>query len=221
MNTNRQRAIDFLRCAEIDLASSRCLYFCEHYSASIYHLQQAVEKTLKSILFWLHKDAHVSHKTMTACIKILDIEKFLPLISDPNLQKIIKDIIRIDECESALEACARRSLLEIKNNISFLVDLKHEIEKIIQSSDHQQLSEEDKLECMTFLRWGLIISILAYYLAPHEALTRYPDNKITPMDYYPGNLGIVDVAPDFCDILQTMIVSLHTEYGASPTILQK
>lgn len=216
-----QRAIDFLRCAEIDLASSRCLYFCEHYSTSIYHLQQAVEKTLKSILFWLGKDVRVSHKTMTACVKILDVEKSLPIISDSSIKKMIEDIIRIDECESALEACARRKSSEIMSNINFLIELKNEIEKLILTVDHQQFSEEEKKEALALLRWGLIISILAYYLAPHEVFTRYPDKKITPKDYYPGNLGIVDIAPDLCDILHDVILTLFSEYGESPMILER
>lgn len=215
------RAIGFLRCAEIDLASSRCLFFFEHYSTSIYHLQQAVEKTLKSILYWQGKGVRISHKTMAACIKILDIEKFLPIFTDINVQNMIREIISIDECESVLEICARRTLPEIMKNISFLVELKNDIEKIIRVLDHQQFSEEDKKESLAFLKWGLIISILAYYLAPHEVFTRYPDKKITPMDYYPGNLGIVDIAPDFCDLLHSVIIILYTEYGVSPIILEK
>jgi HEPN domain-containing protein len=215
-----KRAIDFLRCAEIDLASSRCLYFCEHYSTSVYHLQQAVEKTLKSILFWLGKDVRVGHKTMTACVKILDIEKALPTILDPNIKKMIEDIIRIDECKPALEVCARRTYTEILSNIKLLIKIKNEIEKLIPTMDQQQFSDEEKKEMVAILRWGLTISILAYYLAPHQAFTRYPDDTITPLDYHPDKLGIVDIAPYFCNILHDVILSLFSEYGESPMILE-
>lgn len=43
-----QHILDWLECADDDLASARLLYHNKHYSNSLYHLQQSVEKATKA-----------------------------------------------------------------------------------------------------------------------------------------------------------------------------
>jgi hypothetical protein len=222
-NTANKMSIDFLRCAEIDLVSSRCLYMFDNYSTSIYHLQQAVEKTLKSMLLFQGKSlAELKHhKTMLACSNFLGIDKALELIPDKNLAGRIRNIFEFEKRSSDLEACARCTYDEIFKNITNLFGLLKDVEVQLSTGLEIQLPNEEKVEIIAMLRWSLFISILAYYLAPHEAYTRYPDGIITPLDYSPDKLGIVRIAPQFCDFLHIIIVKQYKLYGESPTILDQ
>jgi hypothetical protein len=217
---SKQLAISFLGCAEIDLVSSRCLFIFGHYSSSIYHLQQAVEKTLKSILFWDGKDTRgLSHKTMMACVRVLDLDKILHKHFTPEVVNKIEKIINFENCPSDMEVCARKTYDEISGNILELLKQKSSLEQTISNEKLPQLTEEEKEAMSAFLSWGLAIAIMAYYLAPHEAFTRYPDGKLTPLDYQPDKLGIVRIAPDFCDILHGIIIMQYQTYGLAPILL--
>lgn len=78
-NTNNDhiyRAIEWVEIAEADLKTSRHLYEIGDYSNSIYHLQQAVEKGVKSIILYLDVEGKATDDYLRKKVGHFDTYKY-------------------------------------------------------------------------------------------------------------------------------------------------
>ena len=135
----------FLEIAKTDLRAAKCL-FCEKlYPQSVFHLQQSIEKAVKSFGIWNkiisetearnavgHKAWKVYSKTLSGFKKkVVELEKFLE--TSPRLKKVrfMKEL-KLAEMKNNLDNFQRMSLDEYGWDASFS---KKELKNIIKEID--------------------------------------------------------------------------------------
>jgi len=208
-----------LDCSKRDLDAFEILYEKgDQYANSIYHLQQSVEKLLKS---WGLKSgkitpsdlrgkiSHDSSKVMEIWIEkwIDDLEEdetllsffnMIPSIEKPRLSKDINEIYEMDK-----DSIRNLSSEEIKNFLdsSSEIDFFELIEKLEDHINHIKLDFRKKrsLEITKVISKDKINFFKMYTLSKitylHNFSTRYPDGDPKPEDYNKKDLGIVKEAP--------------------------
>lgn len=219
---NAKLAKEYLQVAKQDLEAARLLNKKKIFSLSIYHLQQAIEKTAKccgAIFFGMSKKDLKGYNHKSPLVFIEAVKKELHSINslysqNEDLSKTIEDAKDI----------INKSLLNIarldKDKISQLLNYAQNIKKVTNKEEivsvifliYSILSDDEKGESAPILLlqvYGLLnfvaevinlyfLSILTY---PHESYTRYPDGKMKPEDYN-ENLGIVQMCKDICNSLE-------------------
>ncbi|MEM3908054.1 MAG: HEPN domain-containing protein, partial [Nitrososphaerota archaeon] len=205
---NRDLAMEFLKCAKEDIEATKLLYEERLIPLSVYHLQQAVEKTTKAYalalsIVTIRELREIEHKSPLVFIKLL---KKRWVVSYINLLKIlypqmIKDF-DIDEVEKIIRN-KQKELAEIPKNvtISYLTSIKemrNDLPKIyLQVKKFVDLlkpltndqTENLKRALEATFSSGTVTSFISLYLLsvityPHYIFTRYPDGEIKPSDYY-------------------------------------
>ena len=197
---NKNLAEKFLKISEMDLAVSKLLYEHEYYAASIFHLQQASEKSIKSFGLYFNiiseKDiGDIKHST-AKFFEIMFKKSFVGQILDKlNFDGIAKDY-KIDD---------KRVSYTKEETIAYLKGLSKDNAKVVHSTSSELNSTINLIDNIVNKLKGTfnnepskIISILLYSLiftrlSYHEVPTRYPTNYGSPLDYKRGKLGIIDV----------------------------
>ena len=212
-------AKDFFCEGKKDLIRSKRSYSEQDFSDSIYHLQQATEKIMKSYglaqgIFSKKDLRDINHQTPKAFIKMVQEEKIQIYLQSlkrmhPNLNIDMSGLKKVVETKDK-----ELALLTIEQ-INVLLNLSKKIEKALDKTNLDKtlkniLPDLAKAQGkkVTYPSFSIIksstIFIKMYLIAaityPHEAFTRYPDRGIKPSQYI-EDLGIVKAAPQIFEIL--------------------
>jgi HEPN domain-containing protein len=243
-NTEKQKensdlATGFLNCAKDDVEATKLLYEKRLFSLSVYHLQQAVEKTTKAcalLLSIVSKEEliEIKHKSPLTFIKFLKKSwaiKYIDLIKmlNPEIKTNVDDVEKI--INEKQDELARMSKTVIR---SFLTSIE-KIRVILQTQMYPRIviflaffdllkpllrerTENFKKSFDEIFRSGMVTSFISLYLLsvityPHYAFTRYPDGGIKPSDYYSGRLEIVECVNDILSEVEICINALEQDYG--------
>ncbi|MEM0328696.1 MAG: HEPN domain-containing protein [Thermoproteota archaeon] len=233
---NRNLAMGFLKCAKDDIAATKLLYENQVFSLSVYHLQQAVEKTTKAyglILSIISKEElmEIKHKSPLVFIKLLEkswVTKYIGIIKmlNPEIKTNIDDVEKI--INEKQDELAKMPKTVIR---SFLTSIQ-KMKVILQTQIHPWIvisldllkpllcgqTEKLKKSIDEVFRSGVITSFIGLYLLsvityPHYIFTRYPDGEIKPSDYYSSRLEIVECITDILSEVEACINALEQDYG--------
>jgi|GEM_PF-5535601 len=144
-------SLDFLNASIADLKASQILYEHELYALSIFHLQQAIEKALKSILLflkmfpreedlesWLSKE--VGHYVMENIGKI--ILKYVQTSFSGAPAPINEEVISVFT-KKLVEEYEKEALRKLKHiDLIKIKDLEKIFDLIIKSCDEQRLIQK-------------------------------------------------------------------------------
>ena len=228
---NRPLAIEFLEVAEQDMKASEVLYDQELYALSTFHLQQAIEKTVKSIgyLYGISDARSLEHTSAKGLIKILEqyrefvtpffeLAKVLTQVSMPSISETLAQAkggledLSADPKWLRIEYERIQSFLSIADQLRQGVNAKFEE---IKESISQSIPQNYFKAFERSLRFALDY-ITLYFLATltfcHESCTRYPDDKrILKPKEYSSELGIVKASPRIREHLQEVLENLKQE----------
>lgn len=209
MNDRRNSVIggQYLRCAQLDIESCTILYNFGLYSSSVYHLQQAAEKTAKAFLLlgggdvtpedlkthdfstWLKRDFQRRKRK--------SIGRNAPSEGFDALSKLMR------ESEQSLGRTSHEEIIEA-------FDLfKKGAFKGIKAMSKETMNEKE-VKGLSAIYAALTTFLL--FTQPHEQSTRYPDRELKPWEY-DENLGIVKGLPDLLDVVKSFISSLNQFVG--------
>jgi HEPN domain-containing protein len=216
--------IHFLNEATRDVKSCKILFSKKQYPHAVYHLQQAVEKTIKGYVLlegFYHADElkEIStHQSPLIIFKAIVLKTGLK-----NLAKNLEDktmISRINNTESAIAnedkrlEVARTSQSEIAGLLSQLRSYRKTAELLEREVGNRLIeSGWDPISKPSFQTVATLpaIMILAIITFPHWSYTRYPDGKMTPNDYS-DKLGIVHETHTLTLILDQEIKNLAAAF---------
>lgn len=199
---------DFLNIAKNDLEDYKNLMEKKSYPNAIYHLQQSVEKTIKSMCFFIFVDfkpksvGHDFSNIMPLFKKarvLSDLLKEFYITIENKLNKYFDDKIKIFG-NTKIDLSNFRNEIDDKN---FLRDFKKRMIKITSENSagvpfflsmfanfKNQIKETsdgaDKISLYNNILYSSELFIFHMILSPHEDSTRYPNNdksKMGPEDY--------------------------------------
>jgi len=234
---NRDLAMGFLNCAKDDIRAVKILYEKQLLSLSVYHLQQAVEKTTKAYALALsvvttRELKEIKHKGPLTFIKLLKKKWAMAYI---NLVKTLNPNVNvniIDKVEKIINK-EQKELAEMPKTVicTYLNSVK-QMRNILQKQMYPQIdkainllepllheeTENLKKAIDAALRTGIVASFISLYLLSvitysHSTFTRYPDGEIKPSDYYSRRLEIVECINDILSEVEICVNALEQEYG--------
>ncbi|NYZ75860.1 HEPN domain-containing protein [Candidatus Micrarchaeota archaeon] len=218
---NVNLVLEYLDCAEMDLAASEKLYQEQIFSLSAYHLQQAVEKTAKAQALLLgvvtRKEliGKVSHESPQIFIELLKKEwvvEFTSIIKviDPSAKTDSSGLSKIVDSKDETLEIARKPYKEI-------MELTESIDKIKQATSDKMLNVMNTMlegydiplpESFSAVWAFLDLYMLSMVTYPHATFTRYPDGELKPKDYVKG-LGIVDATPELIEKMKVVMPAIR------------
>jgi HEPN domain-containing protein len=226
----------FLACARADLQAASLLQENQMLSVSVYHLQQAVEKTTKAYALALNAITpgelrKIGHKSPLTFIRILRKRWAVKYIG--ILQSLYPDIkTNTSELETLIET-KQEELAQLPRDVILKwmslgakirsglqsEDINKKIALVLDSLPNLLSNVVPANELESSLRtaranFDLGISlcfanlyILSVLTYPHFSFTRYPDGKILPSDYVSG-LGIVDCEAEILPEVESTMAAL-------------
>ncbi|MDD4984212.1 MAG: HEPN domain-containing protein [Dehalococcoidales bacterium] len=221
----KRLSIAFLDEAERDVKSCRTLHSKKIYSHSVYHLQQAVEKSMKGYclgLGILSIQEIRSHDTPYVLLKGLFEKTGMKSILESS-DKDTKD--RFDKAWDAIEnpekrlEIARLPFQQIMDNLRDIDNYQSISKRIGILLSQLAVQVKGKSEPLPPEISTLSIMASLYILGtasfPHEEFTRYPDRQMTPVDYV-CDLGIVKAVTKMTDYLTRSIKELRDQLTQLP-----
>jgi len=209
-----------IRASRDDLNVSKILYNRHNYSASVYHLQQSVEKATKAFciatgLITASEAKRIGHESLHGHFLYADkLSSFIPQLGriDPRLNA---DISKIGEVESKRLEMARLDRNGIEGLLASLDAVDKSMEDFLsqlglwaqsrvmrgakEKSTSMRPSSKDttrsiarRIELSRSIPFLFVASAITF---PHEEFTRYPDREIKPWDYG-KSMGIVACTPE-------------------------
>ena len=240
MNLPAARA--FLDCAKTDRKSCELLLEKGVYPHAVYHLQQSVEKTLKSYLFsigaiTMSELKTMGHSTPEGFVKLLQNPIFSPFfeqIEQTAAGKVENSPEKITELRVSIQQNPSFAFISAEQIKQFLGQ-KEKIEALMKTLDPMLNNPTIASESAEQLRTKLGIAELKapkpyeisrkrgfalvplFYLAlitfSHEQTTRYPiPDKIQPAQYVP-ELGLVSSMPVLLKELDEVLSSFTEMYN--------
>lgn len=208
-------AENLIKCSEIDFECARDLFKSEkkHYSAILYHIQQAVEKLAKAELT-LRKQLNpkelreVNHRTPNAFM--FSLEK---VRKDEKLNSFLSPHLDVNAVEKAkgyiknpteIKKSDKDTLLKMMNFYDDvfkplgLADLMFQEALMSPISDMIKENPEERRDVymrLFFLSW------ITFFFAEE---TRYPDGEIKPFEYNETN-SFVQIIPDFLNKIEGIL----------------
>lgn len=220
----RKLGIDFLYEATRDVKSCKLLYSKKLYPHAVYHLQQAVEKSIKGYVLseGYFKTTEIKEITthysplvmIKAVLEKTGIKNLAEKLSDKSLLTKIKDAEAAIDNEEERIKIARINQDEIRELISHKEEYQKMTSMIEQGFAKDFIDIGSGSSPISFLKAVssmMTIMILAIITFPHEAYTRYPNGKMTPNNY-DKQLGIVRETPRIARLLESEIKSLEEFY---------
>jgi len=204
----------YLNAARTDLKACRILYGRSMYSLSVYHLQQAMEKSSKAWILYLGVITEddlkrpIGHRTPRA---------FLKLLNESDIGKMTRGLIEYLNLRVSTDTSGYRDLVERKyseitamdyESIKVLLDILDKIEKAVA----EQLKElkpllksfevpDSILEVPIAFAYLWLVASITF---PHSETTRYPSKNFGPSDYT-QDLGIVKALPELVKIAEKCV----------------
>jgi HEPN domain-containing protein len=234
---NRDLAMGFLNCAKDDIRAVKILYEKQLLPLSIYHLQQAVEKTTKAYALALsvvttRELKEIKHKgplTFTKLLKKKWAAVYINLVKNlnPNVNVSIIDKVEkiINKEQKELAEMPKTVICTYLNSVKQMRNILQkqmypQIDKAINLLEpllHEE-TENLKKAIDAALRTGIVASFISLYLLSvitysHSTFTRYPDGEIKPSDYYSRRLEIVECINDILSEVEICVNALEQEYG--------
>jgi len=232
---NLSLAMVFISTAKEDLEASKLLFDKKLYPSSIFHLQQAAEKTTKAYglgLFVLEKadlkgPDGIGHKTPLAFVKMINNKWILPFVAlmkslYPNLETDVDELEKIahkkqlelaksnkDQIKEVLEL-NRNLEIKLENVMPSILDRINSVLEMTSSlwEDSREISRRFRFEESRRLYFSLLpLFLLSIFTFPHFNYTRYPDLEMRPQEYN-EDLGIVKLATEIQAILENSIEQL-------------
>ena len=224
----RDLGASFLNEAKRDIKSCKILNSKKVYPHAVYHLQQAVEKSVKGYVllegyFNVTELGEITtHRSplvmMKATLERTGIKGLAKISKDTTLMHIIETAEATMSSEEKRIEIAKISQKEIKG-------LYSQIEEYRKMSCLLESSVSDGLAVIGFglaatslfqnVSTMIALLILAIITFPHEAYTRYPDpdGKMSPYNYE-KKLSIVSETPRIVRLLEKEIGTLQKLYEA-------
>ncbi len=216
--------IDFLNEVTRDIRSCKLLYSKKLYPHAVYHLQQAIEKSIKGyvLLEGYFKITELREITthqsplvlMKAVLEKTGIKKLAEISDDTMLKNKIEDAEATIANEGKRIEIAKTSKEEIKRLYSRREEYQKTSNLIAQLLNNGLVNIGiSPLPASLFQNISAIVTImiLAIITFPHESYTRYPDGKLTPNDY-DRRLGIVCETPKIIRLLEVEVKNLQEYY---------
>lgn len=220
----RKLGVDFLHEATRDVKSCKLLYSKKLYPHAVYHLQQAVEKTIKGYVLveGYYKATELkeitTHQSPSVLLKGVLVKTGIKHLAEKSNDKTLK--AKIDDAEATIAnedkriEIAKTSQSEIKKLLSQIEDYR-KVTDLIQQETSIKLTQialgPMPMSLFQAISTIVAIMILAIITFPHESYTRYPDGQMVP-DNYNQNLGIVCATPRIVRILEAEIRNLEKIY---------
>ncbi len=211
------RALELTKLAEDDLKSSKLLYENKLYALSVYHMQQAVEKTAKAyaLMFGIitgDKLKEIGHESPLVFINMLKqswVAAFLVALkkTNPNVKDNPNELLDIvDSKEKTLEMARNPSdqILIMLNQIDLIKEAFTGDPSMADFMNQYLSAFNIPNEVYSSIYSFIYLFILAFVTYPHETFTRYEDGEIKPKDYKPG-FGIVDATPKIIEKMEEII----------------
>lgn len=226
----------FFLCALEDLKACKILYETEIYSLSVFHLQQAVEKMVKSLMLrtGLYADSEecrsqIGHATPLAFLDYYEeVLRLSPLVTKEVLGKEID----LSQFQSFLKEVRGKVLEErqfvMKLTFDEITDILARLQRRFDSLESgrenvvraicdgrlgdENPTDEISIKVGIFFNWNIIggsLIEMGRMTFPHESSSRYPGGLLKPSDYSKG-LGIVKAFPELLKLLD-MVVSKMKE----------
>jgi HEPN domain-containing protein len=220
----RKLGFDFLNEATRDIKSCKLMHSKKLYPHAVYHLQQAVEKSIKGYVliegyFKITELREITtHQSplvmMKAVLERTGIKRFAEISDDRALIKKIEDAEATIADEDKRIKIAKATQGEIKKSFSRIEEYKKKTNLIKQGVTEGLTNigfSPMPTSLFQVISAIMTIMILAIITFPHEAYTRYPDGKMTPSDYG-RRLGIVRETLRIARILEVEIRNLEKFY---------
>jgi HEPN domain len=220
----RRLGTDFLCEAIRDIRSCRVLHSRRLYPHSVYHLQQAVEKTVKGyvLLEGYYRagefKAISTHQSPLIVLKAMFEKTGVRSLAETSDDRTL--ITKIMHAESTVAAEKARieiaglSQSQIRENLIRIEDYREQVRLTVREVNRGLrdlgFAAMPKSVFQPYLALPAII-MLAIITFPHWSCTRYPDGRMTPSDYS-GQLGVVREIPALVGILEKEIRDLQKAY---------
>jgi hypothetical protein len=220
--TSKKIGIAFLDEAERDLKSCKRLYSKKIYAHSVYHLQQAVEKSVKGYCLGLGistiEDVRVrGHDTpyilLRAALEKTGMKTMLRGLSDDSKNRIDRAWEAMDRRENRVEI-AKITFEQVKMHLSDIdrneVTMNEVVNKLnpVLTLINPKESPPIFFQILPTLARLYVLASLSF---PHEEFTRYPDGEITPAEYT-SKSGIVQGIPKMIKYLVPVIEELRLAF---------
>jgi len=216
-----QKAKNILESSKDDAKAARLLYNNEKYALAIYHLQQAVEKLVKSwgystgkdVVNKVHKGTDIIENWVNHWEDNIESYEGLKILVEivPNfdIQKTPINLQQLHPHEiKTLSEEEIRNCIEESSKFSF----EGKIYKIFNEEFGINLNNYEKgFEDMS-QEWPMVIPYfklpdlhtLAEITYPHWVDTRYPDGETNPKEYNNEKIGIVKAFDDVIDYTENI-----------------
>lgn len=176
-----QHILDWLKCADDDLASAKLLYHNKHYSNSLYHLQQSVEKATKAFglgLKLVHRPSDmrkkIGHKPLNLIgigtgeyyNRVSEMPKEYQILGNDVGQSLIEWLVNIyakkmDVSDSEQDLIRQNAYTEFKNRSTKGVDyLKKSLKSLPKTQELEFYFKEMKITKEMLLETPPIMEIL-------------------------------------------------------------
>jgi len=220
----REIALAFLTEAEVDTNACETLYHKKIYSRAIFFLQQAVEKAAKGYVLgfgYMDLPEIYTHNTpillLEASLEKTGIRNWAKQISDQRIGTKIENAYDTLHDKDSRQVISQMTCKEIKQFLTRIKDYEHTAIDL-QDWIFQQLCDITGFEKKPVLTESLSDWTVLYGLAAithtHEAISRYPNEAITPSTSYTKKLGIVREILDITKRLKTTIQSVKGKINA-------
>ncbi len=214
----RKLGYDFFVEAMRDLNSCKHLNSKKFYPHAVYHLQQAVEKTVKGYVLseGYFKITEIKDITthmsplvlMKAVLERTGIKKLAEISNDETMKNKIADAETTIANEEKRIEIARLTQGEIKNLLSQIQKYRITTNLLEQGITANIPISRSFFQAISAMATIMILAIITF---PHESYTRYPDGKMIPNDY-DRRLGIVCEMPKMVRLLEDEINNLKNYY---------
>jgi len=208
----------YLDAGEADYRAATLLFEHKEFALTVYHIQQAIEKAMKSFCLSIGdvsvEELSTTHRTPLPLLKIIEEKPGSEMISVLNsignqdyrvTVRQVKRLVNSDQQRLAnlpLNSSARaldiETLIRVADAVFTTHPLLEQKENEVKAVFAEYLPEyKESIVAYSSVKSGQAAGqcyILGVLTFPHESYTRYPGGFLEPQDYTEG-IGIVQAIP--------------------------
>jgi hypothetical protein len=208
----------YLDAGEADYRATTLLFERKEFALTVYHIQQAIEKAMKSFCLSIGdvsvEELSTTHRTPLPLLKIIEEKPGSEMISVLNsignqdyrvTVRQVKRLVNSDQqrlanlpMNSSARALDIETLIRVADAVFTTHPLLEQKENEVKAVFAEYLPEyKESIVAYSSVKSGQaagLCYILGVLTFPHESYTRYPGGFLEPQDYTEG-IGIVQAIP--------------------------